>query len=98
MLHLRSTRAILKSTMKFVTLKELRLHTRQILQQAGGGEQIAVTFRGKPVARLVPFEEEGELKVRPYEEAWPEIEAVLAKSPPAYPTVEEALKASRRRP
>lgn len=84
--------------MKFVTLKELRLRTRQILQQAGSGEHIAVTFRGKPVARLVPFEEEGELKVRPYEEAWPEIEAALAKSPPAYPTVEEALKASRRRP
>ena len=84
--------------MRYVTLKELRLRTRQILQQAGGGEHVAVTFRGKPVALLVPFEEEAEQKVRPYEEAWPEIEAALAKSPPAYPNVEEALKASRRRP
>ncbi len=84
--------------MKYVTLKELRLHTRQILEQASGGEQIAVTFRGKPVALLGPFDEEGELKVRPYGEAWGEIEAVLATSRPAYANVEEALKASRRRP
>jgi len=84
--------------MRYVTLKELRLRTRQILQQAGGGEHVAVTFRGKPVALLVPFEEESERKVRPYEEAWQEIEAALSKNPPAYPNVEEALKASRRRP
>ncbi len=87
-----------EDAMKYVTLKELRLHTRQILQQAGGGEQIAVTFRGKPVALLGPFEEGGELKVRSYEEAWAEIDAALAKSPPRYANVEAALKASRRRP
>ncbi len=84
--------------MRYVTLKELRSRTRQILEEAGSGEQITVTFRGKPVAMLVSFEEEGELKVRPYEEAWAEIEAALAKSLPAYASVEEAVKASRRRP
>ena len=84
--------------MKYVTLKELRLHTRQILEEAGSGEQIAVTFRGKPVALLMPFDEAGDLTVRPYEEAWGEIEAVLARSRPAYASVEDALKASRRRP
>ncbi len=84
--------------MRYVTVKELRLHPRQILMQASSGEQIAVTFRGKPVALLVPFEEGGELKVRPYEDAWAEIEAVLEKSPPAYSSPDEALKASRRRP
>ncbi len=89
---------MLKSAMKYVTLKELRLRTRRILEEAGSGEQIAVTFRGKPVALLVPFEEGGELNVRPYEEAWAVIGAALAKSPPAYANVKEALKASRRRP
>lgn len=84
--------------MKYVTLKELRLYTRQILEQAGSGEQIAITLRGKPVALLGPFDEEGERKVRSHGEAWGEIEAVLARSRPAYANVEEALKASKRRP
>ncbi len=84
-------------TLRYVTVKELRLHTRQVLMQASSGEQIAVTFRGKPVALLVPFEEGGALKVRPDEDAWAEIEAVLGQSPPAYPSPDEALKASRRR-
>ncbi len=60
--------------MKYVTLKELRWHTRQILEQAGSGEQIAITFRGKPVALLVPFDEEGERKVRP---AYAKVEEAL---------------------
>ncbi len=79
--------------MRYVTAKKLQLHTRQVLMQASSGEQIAVTFREKPVAVLVPFEEGGALKVRPYEDAWAEIEAVLGKSPPAYPSPDEALKA-----
>lgn len=84
--------------MKYVTSKELRLRTRQILEDASGGEQIAVTFRGKPIAMLIPFlEEDNNLKHRPYEEAWADIEAALAKSLPVMPSVEEALRVSRRR-
>ncbi len=83
--------------MKYVTTKELRLRTRRLLQGAQTGEQIAVTFRGKPVALLVPFEERGGLAVRPYQDAWPEIEATLRDTRPAYKTPERALKATRRR-
>ena len=83
--------------MKYVTTKELRLHTRRLLREAQTGEQIAVTFRGKPVALLVPFEETGGLAVRPYKDAWPEIEATLRGTRPAYKTAERALKATRRR-
>jgi prevent-host-death family protein len=84
--------------MRYVTLKELRVRTRQILEEAGRGEEIAVTFRGKPVALVVPFEEEGEIRARPYREAWADIEATLARSRPAFPNVDEALKSTRRRP
>lgn len=84
--------------MRFVTTKELKLRTRQLLEDARSGERLAVTFRGKPVALLVPFDEPAAFGVRPYETAWPEIEAALASSKAAYPTPEGALKASRRRP
>lgn len=84
--------------MRYVTAKELRLHTRQILEQARRGDQVAVTFRGKPIALLVPFDDGGGLSARPYDEAWTEIEAALAKSQPTYRSAEEALRVSRRRP
>lgn len=85
--------------MKFVTAKELRTRTRQLLEEAGHGEAIAVTFRGKPIAVLTPFmpPETGRSVVRPFDQAWPEIEAALAKSAPAYSSPEEALRISRRR-
>jgi prevent-host-death family protein len=83
--------------MKFVTTKELRPRTRRLLQEAQTGEQIVVTFRGKPVALLVPFEEGSGLAVRPHKDAWPEIEVTLRDTRPAYKTPERALKATRRR-
>lgn len=83
--------------MRFVTAKELRLHTRELLKEAESGARLAVTFRGKPVAMLVPFQDVGDVHVRPFEEAWKEIAGVLSTSPPPYPTVERALSRSRRR-
>lgn len=83
--------------MRFVTAKELKVRTRELLEEARAGARIAVTFRGKPVAILVPFEEIGEVRVRPFEESWKEIEAALSASRPRYTTVEDALSRSRRR-
>ncbi len=73
------------------------MRTRELLEQAHAGERVAVTFRGKPVAILAPFEEPGDFPARPYEKAWPEIEEALAKSSPRYSTVEKAVAVSRRR-
>ena len=58
-----------------------------------------MTFHGKPIAVLVPFElAEGEdVHIRPFDEAWSGIKAALAKSKPHYATPEKALKASRKR-
>jgi prevent-host-death family protein len=88
--------------MQFATVKELRQDLKRLLERVGGGEQVIITRRGKPVAVLSPFpaEEEGALplSLRPFEEAWAEIEAALEESEPAFPDVEEALESTRSRP
>lgn len=41
-----------------VTTKELRIHPGKILDQVLNGDDVTVTFRGKRLARIVPFEQE----------------------------------------
>ncbi len=41
--------------MKTVTAKDLRFKTSQILNDVKMGDEILVTLRGKPAARLVPL-------------------------------------------
>jgi prevent-host-death family protein len=38
-----------------ITTKELRLQPGKIIEQVVSGKEIVVTFRGKPLARIVPF-------------------------------------------
>jgi prevent-host-death family protein len=85
--------------MKFATAKELRVKTRKLLEEAEHGQAIAITFRGKPVAVLVPFEPSyvSAENIRPYALAWADMEATLARTKPPYSSPEEALKISRRR-
>lgn len=42
------------------TTKDLRLHTEKLISAAQRGEEVVITFRGKPSARLVPLEEPAE--------------------------------------
>jgi len=46
------------------TTKDLRLHTRELISATERGEQITITYRGKPRARLMPLESEPANKVR----------------------------------
>ena len=39
------------------TAKELRFHTKEILNSVHRGEEIIITFRGKPYAKIVPLKE-----------------------------------------
>ena len=39
------------------TTKDLRLHTRALISATDRGEQVVITFRGKPRAMLVPLAE-----------------------------------------
>ena len=39
------------------TAKELRFHTKEILDSVVKGEEVVITFRGKPYAKIVPLKE-----------------------------------------
>lgn len=39
----------------YSTAKELRFHTKELLESVSRGEEIIITFRGKPYAKLVPI-------------------------------------------
>ena len=39
------------------TAKDLRFHTKEILEAADRGEEIVITYRGKPCVKIVPIEE-----------------------------------------
>jgi prevent-host-death family protein len=38
------------------TAKELRTHSKELLEVVSRGEDIIITYRGKPCAKLVPYE------------------------------------------
>lgn len=39
------------------TAKDLRFHSKALIETASRGEEVVITFRGKPCAKLVPFGE-----------------------------------------
>lgn len=39
------------------TAKDLRFHSKELLETVNRGEEVVITFRGKPCAKLVPVEE-----------------------------------------
>jgi len=39
------------------TSKDLRFHTKEILDAAMRGEEVIITFHGKPYAKIVPIAE-----------------------------------------
>jgi len=38
-----------------ITTKQLRLEPGRIISQAANGQEITITYRGKPCAKIVPF-------------------------------------------
>jgi len=39
------------------TAKDLRIHSKGLLDAVSKGEDVVITFRGKPCAKLVPYEQ-----------------------------------------
>ncbi len=37
------------------TAKELRFHTKELLESVSRGEEVIITYHNKPLAKLVPF-------------------------------------------
>lgn len=46
------------------TTKDLRLKTRELIAATDRGEEVLITFRGQPRARLVPLVKPGHEKAR----------------------------------
>ena len=42
------------------TAKDLRFHSRELLDTVKRGEEVVITFRGKPCAKLIPYREKKE--------------------------------------
>ena len=42
------------------TAKDLRFHSKKLLDTVNRGEEVIITFRGKPCAKLVPYREKKE--------------------------------------
>ena len=40
------------------TAKELRFNSKELLDTVNRGEVVVITFRGKPCAKLIPYDEE----------------------------------------
>jgi prevent-host-death family protein len=40
------------------TAKDLRFHSKDLLDSVNRGEDVVITFRGKPCAKLVPYQEQ----------------------------------------
>ncbi|NTU43013.1 MAG: type II toxin-antitoxin system prevent-host-death family antitoxin [Nitrospirales bacterium] len=40
------------------TAKDLRFHAKELIETVSKGEEVIITFRGKPCAKLVPFSEQ----------------------------------------
>lgn len=47
-----------------IGVRELNQHTSQVLARVSGGESIEITDRGKPVARLVPVDDDTSVLAR----------------------------------
>jgi len=43
------------------TAKDLRFHSTELLNTVKRGEEVTITYRGKPCAKLVPIEDNEEL-------------------------------------
>jgi prevent-host-death family protein len=41
------------------TAKDLRFQSRELLNTVNRGEEVVITYRGKPCAKLVPHQSEG---------------------------------------
>jgi prevent-host-death family protein len=40
------------------TAKDLRFNVKALLDTVTRGEEVIITYRGKPIAKLIPFEDE----------------------------------------
>jgi prevent-host-death family protein len=83
-----------------VTAKQLKQNTGEIIKRVKSGERVTITYRGKPVAIMAPAGS-GETRIlrelKPFDEAWTDIEKTLGRTKPAFKGWKEATEWARNR-
>lgn len=46
------------------TAKDLRFNAKELIETVNRGEEVVITFRGKPCAKLVPYQEKQQRMVK----------------------------------
>lgn len=82
--------------MKIISAKELKNKTGEALRLVSKGERVLVTRRGKPFSCISPFTED-EFALRPFEQAWKDIEKTLERTEPHFKSWSEAMGWVRKR-
>ncbi len=44
------------------TAKDLRFHSKELLETVNRGEEVVITFHGKPCAKLIPYKKEKKIQ------------------------------------
>lgn len=47
------------------TAKDMRFHAREILDAVSRGEEVVITFRGRPKAKIIPLQDARSSRKRP---------------------------------
>jgi prevent-host-death family protein len=84
-----------------MTAKELKNRAGEALRHVARGGRVLVTRRGRLVAAISPAKDEGQtrlLTLRPFREAWADIEHRLKMTKPVFSSWRKAIGWSRRRP
>ncbi len=85
--------------MKTYTARQLKNRTGEVLRTVRSGEPAVITVHGKPVGTIQPISSEcaSQEDIRPFAEAWADIEKQLAATKPHFRTWREAEKYNRGR-
>jgi len=86
--------------MGIITAKQLKQKTGEVIKKVRSGERLTITYRGKPVAVIAPPPAEETLalkELRPFDEAWSDIEETLRKTEPEFKGWREAVEWVRNR-
>jgi prevent-host-death family protein len=86
--------------MGIITAKELKQKTGEMMRRVKRGERLTVTYRGTPIAALLPLDQAdvgSEPSLRSLEETWGEIDKALEATEPEFKGWQEATAWVRKR-
>lgn len=59
-----------------IGIRELRQHTAAIVRRVRQGQEVLITYRGRPVARILPLKEK---ETASFEAVWAEMDKLAAE-------------------